>query len=66
MFETERENGSRDRKICSILGKVRDREVRNKERLCSVLGGEFQEIEHFIRDIEIFEIEGSRDRESPL
>ena len=28
--------------------------------------GKFQGTEHFIRDREIFEIEGSRDRESPL
>ena len=26
----------------------------------------FQGTEHFVRDREIFEIEGSRDRESPL
>ena len=28
--------------------------------------GKFQGTEHFVRDREIFEIEGSRDRESPL
>ena len=55
MFEIERENGSRDRKICSIYGKVRDREVQNRERLCSFLGGNFKgpnilfEIERYSR-----------------
>ena len=55
MFEIERENGSRDRKICSIQGKVRDREVRNSERLCSLLLGNFKgpnilfEIERYSR-----------------
>ena len=28
--------------------------------------GKFQGTEHFVRDREIFEIQGSRDRESPL
>ena len=40
--DEERENGSKDWKICSIKGKVRDREVRNRDRLCSVLRGNFK------------------------
>ena len=56
MFEIERENGSRDRKICSVLGKVRDREVRNRERLCSVLEGNFKGPNI------LFEIESSQDK----
>ena len=44
-----------NRKIWLILGKVRDREVRNRERLYSVLGGNFKgpnilfEIERYSR-----------------
>ena len=38
--------GDRERKCFkgpeNLLGKVRDREVRNRERLCSVLGGNFK------------------------
>ena len=45
-----------------------NREVRNRERLCSVLGRNFTgpDILFKIEDREIFETEGCWDRESPL
>ena len=50
------------------VGKVQDIEVRNRERLCSVLGGNFKgpDILCKIEDREIFETEGCWNRESPL
>ena len=69
MFEIVRENSSRDRKFVPYREKLERQREREREREREAMQyswGKFQGNEYFVRDKEIFEIEGSQDRESPL
>jgi len=64
-FEIRREIVARDQ---IFFSKIRDRDVRDKEinQLTESEYTNVQGTELFVRDRDKFEIEGSRDRESPL
>ena len=65
-FEIGRNSCNRTASFARDRKKYEDKEVQYRERKVGVFGGNFQKTREIVRDREIFEIEGSPDRESPM